>query len=176
MRFLRDSAALAAIMLLVACQAEKQPLNQEEETQVIKKKVVLSAYSSDESGTKSSRDASGTFFWSPGDEISVFYGSGDKGGYRFAATCTEKVTTADFEGEMEEEKEEGHEYWAIYPYNALNAWNESTQTLTTEIPSHQVAAEGTFADGQFISIGHSSTPSIGFYHLCGGIKFFLSVE
>ena len=176
MRSLRYSAALAAIMLLGACQAEKQPLNQEEEPQVIKKKVVLSAYSSDDSGTKSSRDANGTFYWSPGDEISVFYGSGDKGGYRFTSTCTETATIADFEGEMEEEKEEDHEYWAIYPYNALNAWNESTQTLTTEIPSHQVAAEGTFTDGQFISIGHSSTPSIGFYHLCGGIKFFLSVE
>ena len=146
------------------------------EPQVSKENIVLSAYSADDSATKSSRDGDGHFFWSPNDAISVFYGSGNGGGDRFVTTCTEAAATADFTGTMDENREPGHQYWAIYPYNVLNEWDEENQALVTEIPSHQVAAEGTFADGQFISIGHSDTQSIGFYHLCGGFKFFLNAE
>ena len=178
-------SAFAAVLLMGACTAKLpiDPITESEanepqgtEPQVLKETIVLSAYSADDAGTKSSRDASGNFYWSPNDAISVFYGSGVDGGNRFEATCTEPVQTADFSGTMDENREPGHQYWAIYPYNVRNKWDEDNRVLTTEIPSHQVAAEGTFADGQFISIGHSDTPSIGFYHLCGGFKFFLSTE
>ena len=177
--------AFAAVLLMGSCTAEL-PMDPEvkpqdtdiqaTEPQVTKENIVLSAYSADESATKSSRDGDGHFFWSPNDAISVFYGSGNGGGDRFVTTCTEAVATADFTGTMDENREPGHQYWAIYPYNALNEWDEENQVLVTEIPSHQVAAEGTFADGQFISIGHSDTQAIGFYHLCGGFKFFLDAE
>lgn len=175
MEQLRKWAALAAIVLLGSCTAEKQPLNQDVELpEVVKRTVVLSAYSSDDSGTKSSRDDEGHFFWSPGDDISVFYGSGTQGGDRFVYSGTEQTAVAEFTGTMEEKEVEGLQYWAIYPYNALNSCDG--EKLVTEIPSRQIAAEETFADGQFISIGHSDTQSIGFYHLCGGIKFFLATE
>ena len=170
MRPLHYWAAFAAIILLGACKAEVQPRNQEEEPLVIKKQVVLSAYSSDDV-TKSSRDASGNFYWSPDDAISVFYGSGSEGGARFETTLTESAPQADFTGTIELTQGQNDQYWAIYPYNETNACDG--QKLTTVIPPSQVAAEGTFADGQFISIGRSDDLSMGFYHLCGGIKFFL---
>lgn len=163
-------AAAAAVMFLGSCTAEKQPLDQEAEPQVVLKDLVLSAYSSDGSATKSSRDDDGTFYWSTGDEISLFHGTGSQGGARFTYSGP-RAEVADFSGTMEES--EG-EYWGIYPYNALNAYDG--EKLITEVPSRQVAAEGTFADGQFISIGHSDNLSMGFYHLCGGVKFFLNVS
>ena len=173
MQSLRNWAAFAAIILLSACQAEIQPQNQVDEPLVIKKQVVLSAYSSDDA-TKSSRDASGNFYWSPNDAISVFYGSGSAGGARFESTLTESAPQADFTGTIEITEGQSGQYWAIYPYNENNSCDG--QVLTTVIPSAQVAAEGTFADGQFISIGRSDDLSMGFFHLCGGIKFFLKNE
>lgn len=171
-------AAAAAIMLIGSCTAEVQPQNQDVEPQKPKvetREVVITAYSSDGSSTKSSRDSDGTFYWSKGDKISVFYGSGTQGGACFTSTITtDRAEVSDFQGTIEIPEGETHDYWGIYPYNALNEWDETTQTLTTEIPSRQTAAEGTFADGQFISIGHSDELSMGFYHLCGGIKVKVS--
>ena len=182
-------AAAAAMMLIGSCTAEVQPQKQEVEPQtpqetsqdgpqVEKRELVITAYSSDNSSTKSSRGSDGTFYWSKGDKISVFYGSGTQGGACFTSTITEedRAEVSDFQGEIQIPEGESHEYWGIYPYNPLNEWNETTQTLTTEIPSRQTAAAGTFADGQFISIGHSDELSMGFYHLCGGIKVKVSTS
>ena len=179
-------AAVAAIMFIGSCTAEPQPQQQETKPEVSQepqvpqvetRELVITAYSSDGSSTKSSRGEDGTFYWSKGDEISVFYGSGTQGGARFQSTITtDREEISDFSGTIETSGDATHEYWGIYPYNVLNEWNETTQTLSTEIPSHQTAAEGTFADGQFISIGHSNELSMGFYHLCGGIKFKLGAE
>lgn len=179
-------AAVAAIMFIGSCTAEPQPQQQEtkpevpQESQVPQvetRELVITAYSSDGASTKSSRGEDGTFYWSKGDEISVFYGSGAQGGARFQSTITaNRAEISDFSGTITTSGDATHEYWGIYPYNILNGWDESAQTLTTEIPSHQTAAEGTFADGQFISIGHSDELSMGFYHLCGGIKIKVSTQ
>ena len=177
-------SAITAIMFIGSCTAEVQPQPQETEPkvptapQIETRELVITAYSSDGSSTKSSRGEDGTFYWSKGDEISVFYGSGTQGGARFQSTITtDRAEISDFTGTIAIDGDAApHEYWGIYPYNVLNEWNETTQTLTTEIPSRQIAAEGTFADGQFISIGHSDELSMGFYHLCGGFKFKLGTE
>lgn len=189
MKRIRHWAAVAAIVLLGACEAEQQPQpqpqpkpqNQEIDQpqpavpQFETRELVISAYSADDSSTKSSRGDDGKFYWSKGDEISVFYGSGTQGGARFTSTITtDRAEQSDFTGTITVAEGETHdEYWAIYPYNPLNEWDDNNHTLTTEVPAHQTAAAGTFADRQFISIGHSTDLSMGFYHLCGGLKFFL---
>lgn len=48
--------------------------------------------------------------------------------------------------------------------------------MVTEVPSVQTTAEETVSDGQFVSIGCSTGLDMGFYHLCGGIKFNLQDE
>lgn len=170
-------AAAAAIVLLGACTAEKQPQIQEvvpQESQVETREVVITAYSTDGSSTKSSRGENGVFLWSPGDAISVFYGSGNNGGAPFTSDITEPTEIVDFHGTVTSTAQgvENPKYWGVYPYNTINSCDG--QKLVTEIPSRQVAAANTFADGQFISIGRSDTEEMGFYHLCGGIKFKLS--
>ena len=152
-----------------------------EEVQVPKtveyKEITLSARSND-AVTKSSRDENGTFYWSPEDRISLFRGTVSGGGWEFVSTNTESATSADFKGKVPVEVLEDPtlgEYWAVYPYNEANSFIFGENTLTTVVPAEQVATEGTFADGQFISIGHCPADdgnlAMTFYHLCGGIKF-----
>ena len=152
-----------------------------EEVQVPKtveyKEITLSARSND-AVTKSSRDENGTFYWSQEDRISLFRGTVSDGGWEFISTNTESATSADFKGKVPVEVLEDPtlgDYWAVYPYNEANSFIFGENTLTTVVPAEQVAAEGTFADGQFISIGRCPADegnlAMTFYHLCGGIKF-----
>lgn len=140
------------------------------------REIIISAYSGDSgASTKSSRDEDGTFYWSPADSISVFLGNGSDGGSLFVSSNSERAQKTDFIGTVEDSDSTGvATYWAIYPYNKVNACDSTA--LTTLVPSAQTAAAGTFADKMFVSIGRSTSLSMGFYHLCGGIKFTLSQE
>ena len=124
---------------------------------------------------KSSRDAAGKFYWSAGDEISVFRGTGTPNSWKMTSTNTEPVAHAQFTGKAPVsalDNPDGGKYYAVYPYSEENSFDGTY--LTTTVPTAQVAAAGTFADGQFISIGCSDNLSMTFYHLCGGIKFSLN--
>ena len=155
--------ATIVVAFVCACTREEVPGTVEY------RKIVLSARSGDIE-TKSSRDEAGTFYWSQEDKISLFRGA--EGGWELTSTNTDRATSAEFEGEVPVEifdNPDGGKYWAIYPSNEANSINGNV--LTTVVPAEQVAAEGTFADGQFVSIGCSDDLSMVFYHLCGGIKF-----
>ena len=182
MKMKKISIILAALasMMLVSCSKEVVPAQEEDEGIFKSQEIVISAYSADGSqATRTSRDSEGNFYWSPRDRISLFYGSGSDGGSVFTSTNSEPAQKVDFSGvinvvtgSLEGDVEE--KYWGIYPYNEINSCDGTA--LVTEVLSEQVAAEGTFADGQFVSIACSQGLSMGFYHLCGGIKFFLENE
>ena len=168
-------------LVCVACNQKETPiLTQDGSEAAQSQQLILSAYSAESSATRTSRDDEGTFYWSPGDQISLFYGSGSEGGSPFTATCSEAAQITDFSGTINVvtgnlgEESERPKFWGIYPYNTVNECDGTT--LVTAVPSQQTAAAETFADGQFISIGCSEGLSMGFYHLCGGIKVFLQEE
>lgn len=124
--------------------------------------------------TKSSRDAEGRFYWSPSDRISLFKvtATGTEGNWQLTSTNTSPAQEATFRGEIPAEALQATgKYWAIYPYAETNSFDRTS--LTTTVPDQQTATKGTFADGQFISIGCSEDLSMTFYHLCGGFKFKL---
>lgn len=158
------TAVLGAI--IASCTADKH-------NEPLVKELILSA-SSESTPTKSTRDADGTFYWSPDDQISLFCRSGKDGGTLFRSKNDKRERVKEFYGTFIGAVPTGSTFWGIYPFNAVNAFDG--ECLTTEVPANQVAAEGTFADGQFISIGRSDDLSMQFYHLCGGIKFFLQEE
>ena len=121
--------------------------------------------------TKSSRDADGRFYWSPGDAVSLFR-DGVEGNWQFTSINTEPATTADFRGQIPATMpDKGGDFWSIYPYSADNQFDGST--FTVSVPTSQTAREGSFADGEFVSFGHSEGLAMTFRHLCGGIKFTL---
>ena len=172
--------ALMAAVLFVACSRADVPdsvdvIDQTDPSVIPEsvefRKITLSASSGDVF-TKSSRDASGTFYWSANDEISVFRG---ESAWKMTSTNTEPATQAQFVGQAPVsalDDPDGGKYYALYPYSEDNSFDGTC--LTASVPSLQVAAAGSFADGQFISVGCSDNLTMTFYHLCGGIKFNVS--
>ena len=123
--------------------------------------------------TKTVLQEDGSVWWSPGDEISLFVGDGENGGYKLTATNTTPEATVDFVGWIGDGSNNA-KYIAIYPYNEKNRI-EGDDIIVT-IPSVQVAKEGTFAESALVSVAISDNESLYFTNICGGIKFSVANE
>ena len=130
--------------------------------------------------TRTERASDGSVLWSPGDQISLFYGSGTAGGSCFTAQNAETAKVANFTGTIgvitggNDVSVEDTYFWATYPYNATASCDGTS--VTTVLPSEQVATPDTFADDLFPSIGRSQGLNMAFYNICGGLKFTVSEE
>ena len=130
--------------------------------------------------TRTERASDGAVLWSPGDQISLFYGSGDNGGSCFTGQNNEPAKVVNFTGEIgvitggNDVAVEDTYFWAVYPYNPTASCDGSS--ITTVLPSSQVAQADTFADDLFPSVGRSQGLVMGFYNICGGLKFTVSEE
>lgn len=116
-------------------------------------------------------DGVGTIWWTPADEINVFY---DKTSTHYVSKNTENATTVafgttDIIGSTESATDN---FWGLYPYDE-NAMCDGSCIITT-IPSSQKAVAGAFADDLFTSLAHSTSTTMTFYNVLGGIKFSLS--
>ncbi len=141
--------------------------------------ITITATSGDPE-TRTERASDGAVLWSPGDKISLFYGSGTDGGSCFTAQNTETAKVANFTGTIgvitggNDVSVEDTYFWATYPYNATASCDGAS--VTTVLPSEQVATPDTFADDLFPSIGRSQGLNMAFYNICGGLKFTVSEE
>ncbi len=124
-----------------------------------------------DSGTRSFRLDDGSVWWSPNEEVSVFYGSGSGGGSKFISMNTSISETVELQGTIQMSGS-GKEFWAIYPYSEENACDGSS--ITTVIPSRQTGVEGNFSDDVFPAMAKGNSTSLPFWNICGGIKFFVS--
>ena len=177
MRYYLLLAEVAILALAASCSiaelevAETVPAQQRE--------ITITA-TSGEPDTRTVRESDGSVLWSPGDQISLFYGSGTNGGSCFTAQNTEAAKTVNFTGTIgvitggNNVAVEDTYFWATYPYNATASCDGNS--ITTVLPSAQVAAADTFADDLFPSMGRSQGLNISFYNICGGIKFTVSEE
>ena len=172
-------ALLSAAVLLLAAGCSVEELRPDIAKDV--QKITIQATIADEGPvTKSVRLANGAIWWTPGDEISVFYGSGTAGGSRFTSQATENSRVTNFTGTIgvitgggEISMDETF-LWGIYPYNETATCDGST--VVTDVPSTQTAVPGTFAPGTYPWIGKSQGLMMTFYGLCGGIKFTVNKE
>lgn len=130
--------------------------------------------------TRSIRLDNGDIWWTPGDQISVFYGSGADGGSCFTAQNTENQRITNFTGTIGVITGGGDIsvdqtfFWGLYPYNATAECDGAS--LVTDVPDVQAATQGTFAPGVYPWIGKSQGLMMSFYGLCGGIKFTVNKE
>ena len=126
----------------------------------IKEITITASYGDPE--TRTERAADGAVLWSPGDEISLFYGSGTNGGSRFVGQNTEPSKVVNFTGKIgvitggNDVAVEDTYFWAVYPYNPTASCDGS--------------------DDLFPSVGRSQGLVMGFYNICGGLKFTVSEE
>ncbi len=136
------------------------------------KEIVLTATREGlSSGTKSFRLDDGSVWWSPSEEVSIFYGSGSNGGSKFVSMNTSIAETVELQGSVQMSGS-GKDFWAVYPYSEDNSCDGSS--VTTVIPDQQTAVEGNFSNDVFPTIAKSSSLSLAFWNICGGIKFFVS--
>lgn len=122
-------------------------------------------------------DGTTSVLWEAGDEIKVFF---DGTGSRFSNQYTEPSGTAKFSGNLNvvfgsnEGFSDDTPLWGLYPYRA-DATSDNA-SVTTTLPAQQVGRAGSFAKGTFITLGKSSSLSMGFYNVCGGVRFSLTQE
>ena len=62
--------------------------------------------------------------------------------------------------------------WALYPYSAEAVFDG--ESITTTLPAVQVARAGSFGKDMNITIAHSTSTTLQFYNVCGGVCFSLT--
>ena len=111
-------------------------------------------------------------YWEPGDEIMVF--SGEKSA-KFVTDLTASSATATFKGTFGEDAwPEDMDLWAVYPYSEEAVFDG--ETITTTLPSEQVARAGSFGKDMNLAIAHSTTNTLQFYNVGGGLRFSVTEE
>ena len=110
--------------------------------------------------------------WERGDAIKVF--SGAKSG-KFTTDITESSTTATFKGTLGADTwTEGMDLWAVYPFSEEASFDG--RSITTSLLSEQTARTGSFGQDMNLSVAHSTTSTLQFYNVGGGVRFSLSQE
>jgi len=113
-----------------------------------------------------------SLWWSPGDQINLFYGSSASS--KFTAQNTEAAKLANFTGSINvatgtiEIGHEGKEFWAVYPYSSSRVCDDSSVTIS--VPANQQPKAGVFPSTQFPSVAKSTSLNLAFYNVCGGLK------
>ena len=111
-------------------------------------------------------------FWEPGDEIAVFMG---EKAAKFTTDITAASGTATFKGTFGDQGwPEELDLWAVYPYSEEAVFDG--ETLTTTLPSEQIAREGSFGKDMNLSIAHSNSSTLQFYNVGGGLRFSVQEE
>ena len=134
--------------------------------------LTISARTETQADTKTVVEDETKVYWEPGDEIKVF--SGNNSG-KFTTDITESSGTATFNGTLGVDALEGGlDLWAVYPY--FDGAVFDGQSITTVLPSEQVARAGSFGKDMNLSIAHSTTTTLQFYNVGGGIRFNVTQE
>lgn len=168
------------LAVLFGCAVEEQPAN-DGRNELDGKVITIEAFREGDPSTRTMRDEeSGSVMWTPGDAISMFYGSGSDGGSKFTSSATVACGKTSFTGTLTavtagtDEALQDSYFWGVYPYMDDNSCDGQSVTMT--IPSEQEACPGTFASNLFPSIGRSRGLSMGFYNVGGGWRFSVTKE
>ena len=174
MRTIKLLTAFAVIALAISCTAtmEEAPFASERIEQEL---TITASVEADVATRTELSQTDGSVLWTPGDAISLFYGSGSNGGSRFESTATESTDVTNFTGTIgvitggADIAPEDTYFWGLYPYSPNASCDGSSVTMS--LPAQQTAVAGTFAPGTSPSLGRSQGLSMGFFNICGGVKF-----
>ena len=122
-------------------------------------------------GTRTLIAGDSQVWWEKGDEIKVFAGTKSA---RFVTDLTSPAATADFTGSLDGAWTEGSPLWAVYPFSEGAVLDG--ETLAVELPAVQVARAQSFAKGMNLSVARTTSPSLQFYNVGGGLCFTLTQE
>ena len=159
----------AGALALTGCVEESLPKEDGNE-------ITIQAVMAENPGTRTMiQDGTTSVLWEPGDEVKLFYKTT---GSRFTSNNTEPSGTADFTGNLTITGFFGEGFtadtplWAVYPYRA-DATSDG-ESVTTTLPAEQTGRAGSFAKSTNITLAKSSNTKMGFYNVCGGVRFSLT--
>lgn len=140
--------------------------------------VITATHEDDVPATKTELVGSKTY-WSVGDKISVFFGSGTNGGAEFTSLNTQPSASADFTGVLtavtgsEDGSSSMKYFWGVYPYSKDNSVTLSgtSNYLTTVVNDIQYGVADSYSSGQNIWVGRNYGLELSFKSLLSGIKF-----
>ena len=163
-----------AAAILAACTTEAVP----ERTAVWEAQTLtLTASQEGGPGTRTVLQDETKVYWQTADEVKLFYAGTSA---KFTSTNTEPATIATFTGTLQVligfNGGFGPEtpLWGLYPYREdATADNVS---VTTTLPETQLAQAGSFARDMYPTLGRSQNLSMGFWGICGGVRFSLTHE
>jgi hypothetical protein len=156
---------LIAILGLLGC-------SRNQEIDVPDANLSLFARTESPADTKTVVESGVHVFWEPGDEIAVFMGEQSA---KFTTDITAASGTATFKGTFGDATwPEDLDLWAVYPFSEDAVFDG--ETITTTLPSEQVARDGSFGKDMNLAIAHSSGTTLQFYNVGGGIRFSVTEE
>ena len=175
---MKKSILLIASVMAAGCSISE--FDQQTAIQV-KKLTITASREGDGPETRTVRNESnGAILWTPGDRISLFYGSGADGGSEFTSQGTTNSKVTNFTGTIgvitggADVSVQDTYFWGLYPYDESASCDGESITMT--LSDYQVATPGTFAPNTFPAIGRSPGLNMPFYNICGGLKIQVQKE
>ena len=170
----RMLACLALALVLGSCQKESKKNATLPEESAGLPEILAEVESGQESRSTVAFDEHrvGTILWTPYDEINVFFGSE---GFRYVSQNSQNAANAVFRSTDEgAEMAEGEadNIWGLYPYDRDAVCDGAS--VTTTLPGAQRGVPETFDDDLFITLAHSTTNTLKFFNVCGGVRFSLT--
>lgn len=163
----REGSMMKKTLFLVAALVSLAACTSRLETDIPEANMTLIAKTESPADTRTVVEGETHVYWEPGDEIAVFSG-GQKG--VFYAEISKPSDTAPFRGYLENGSDgSGMDLWAVYPYS----WDASyeNERITTVLPARQEARPASFGRETNLAIAHSSTGTLQFYNVGGGVRF-----
>ena len=175
MKHLRTFLLLLGAILPAACAKHApEPVPADERSA---QTLTLTASLEGHSGTRTVIQEETRVYWQPGDAVKLFF---DGASGRFTSTNTEPSGIASFSGTLNvligfnEGASPEHVFWGLYPWREDATADETS--VTTTLPAQQTALSGSFASDTYITLGRSQNLSMGFWGVCGGLRFSLTQE
>ena len=150
----------AALLVLASCTREVN-------VEIPDGGVTLTARTEGSAASRTIVDGETHVYWEPGDAIKVFVGANSA---QFTTDITASAASAPFTGTLEIAG--GDDIWAVYPYSADAAFAEGAFTMA--LPAAQTARAGSFAKDLNLAIAHTTTSTLPFKNVAGGVKFSVS--
>ena len=165
-RIMKKSLFLVAALVVLAACARNQEID------IPNANLTLIATTEAPADTKTIVEGGIHVYWEPGDEISVF--NGEKSA-KFVSELTASSATATFKGTFGDDTwPEDIELWAVYPFSEDAVFDG--ETITTTLPSEQVARAGSFGKDMNLAVANSFGTTLQFYNVGGGIRFSVTEE
>ena len=114
---------LSALSVVAGCTMEEGLVKEEQNNQSNGKEITIQATREDSPDTRTVLESDGSVWWTPGDAISLFYGSGTDGGSKFTSNATEISKITNFTGVITaitgggEISVDKTYFWGVYPYS-----------------------------------------------------------